>query len=108
MFCFKVVVSESVLKPYTGILQPAFTGNQRLLVSTSIGIPFSPKPRKINLIKTLVHRALMICSKTKLDSELDTIRQLLMDNGYPEDVLVSCIKKFFSGAISKIGILEHG
>ena len=34
----------------------------------------------------------MICSKTKLDSELDTIKQLLIDNGYPKDVPVSCIK----------------
>ena len=34
----------------------------------------------------------MICSKTKLDSELDTTKQNLIDNGYPEDVLVSCIK----------------
>ena len=35
----------------------------------------------------------MICSKTKLDSELDTIKQLLIDNGYPEDVLASGIKE---------------
>ena len=34
----------------------------------------------------------IICSKTRLDSELDTIKQLLIDNGYPEDVLVSCIR----------------
>ena len=54
---------------------------------------FSPQARKINLIKTLVHRALMICSKTKLDSELDTITQLVSDNGYPEDVLVLSIKE---------------
>ena len=35
----------------------------------------------------------MICSKTKLDSELGKIKQPLIDNGYPEDVLVSCIKE---------------
>ena len=35
----------------------------------------------------------MICSKTKLDSELETIKQLLIDIGYPEDVIVSCIKE---------------
>ena len=35
----------------------------------------------------------MICSKTKLDSELDTRKHLLFDNGYPEDVLISCIKE---------------
>ena len=74
----------SVEKGGTGFLtsiyrKPTFTG-QYIRWNA-----FSPKARKINLIKTLVHRALMICSKTKLDSELD--------NGYPEDVLVSCIKE---------------
>ena len=54
---------------------------------------FSPKTRKISLIKTLVHRALMICSKTKLGSELDKIKQLLIENGYPADVLLSCINQ---------------
>ena len=54
---------------------------------------FSPKTRKISLVKTLVHRALMICSKTKLGSELDKIKQLLIENGYPADVLLSCINK---------------
>ena len=54
---------------------------------------FSPKARKISLIKTLVHRALMICSKTKLGSELDRAKQLLIENGYPDDVLISCIKQ---------------
>ena len=82
----------SVEKGDTGFLtsiyrKPTFTGQYIRWNS------FSPKPRKINLIKTLVHRALMICSKTKLDSELDTIKQLLIENGYPEDVLVSCIKE---------------
>ena len=55
--------------------KPTFTGQYILWNS------FNPKARKINLIKTLVHRALMICSKTKLDSELDTIKHLLIDNG---------------------------
>ena len=33
------------------------------------------------------------CSKTKLGSELDRVKQLLIDNGYPDDVLISCIKQ---------------
>ena len=33
----------------------------------------------------------MICSKTKLGSELDRVKQLLIENGYPDDVLISCI-----------------
>ena len=32
----------------------------------------------------------MICSKTKLGSELSKIKQLLIDNGYPADILLSC------------------
>ena len=80
----------SVEKGGTGFLisiyrKPMFTGQYICWNS------FSPKARKINLIKTLVHGALMTRSKTKLDSELDTIKQLLIDNGYPEDVLLSCI-----------------
>ena len=39
---------------------------------------FSTEMRKIRLIKNLVHRALMICSKTKLGSELVKIKQLLL------------------------------
>ena len=35
----------------------------------------------------------MICSKTELGSELDKIKQLLIENGYPADVLLSCINQ---------------
>ena len=48
--------------------KPAFTGQYIRWNS------FSPKTRKISLIKTLVYRALMICSKTKLGLELDKIK----------------------------------
>ena len=34
----------------------------------------------------------MICPKTQLGSVLETIKQLLIDNEYP-DVLFSCIKE---------------
>ena len=40
--------------------------------------------RKTNLISTLVHRALVICSKTTLENELSNIRSTLVNNGYPE------------------------
>ena len=81
-----------VEKEGTGFLtsiyrKPTFTGQYIRWNS------FSPKTRKISLIKTLVHRALMICSKTKLGPELDKIKQLLIDNGYPTDVLLSCINQ---------------
>ena len=81
-----------VEKDGTGFLtsiyrKPTFTG-QYIHWNT-----FSPKTRKISLIKTLVHRALMICSKTKLGSELDKIKQLLIESGYPADVQLSCINQ---------------
>ena len=81
-----------VEKESTGFLnsiyrKPTFTGQYIRWNS------FSPKMRKIGLIKTLVHRALMICSKAKLGSELDKIKQLLIEKGYPTDVLLSCINQ---------------
>ena len=35
----------------------------------------------------------MICSKTKLGPELDKTKQLLIENRYPADVLLSCINQ---------------
>ena len=61
---------------------------------------FSPKDRKIGLIKTLVHRALMICSKNKLGSELDTIKRIFIENGYPENVTSACIKEKVANFVS--------
>ena len=43
--------------------------------------------RKINLIKTLVHRALMISSKCFLGDEIKFIKSTLSKNGYPLAVL---------------------
>ena len=36
---------------------------------------------------------LMISSRTKLSSELDRVKQLTIETGYPDDVLLSCIKQ---------------
>jgi len=41
----------------------------------------------------LVHRAFMTCSKCKLDPELDKIRSILMENGYPEHSIYSSTKR---------------
>ena len=61
---------------------------------------FSSKVRKINLIKTLILKPLTICIKTKLDSEVDSTKQLLIDNGHLEDVLVSCGKENLANILS--------
>ena len=68
-------------------MKPTFTGQYIRWNS------FSPKATKISLVKNLVHMALMICCKTKLGSKLDKIKQLLIENGYPADVLLSCINQ---------------
>ena len=54
---------------------------------------FGPKQRKTNLIDTLPHRALKICSKSTLKHELDNIRSILVENGYPEFLIDSRISK---------------
>ena len=83
-----VLVEKEGTRFLTSIYRkPTFTGQYIRWNS------FSPKMRKISLIKTLVQRALTICSKTKFGSELDKIKQLLIENGYPTDLLLSCINK---------------
>ena len=80
-----VVVEKEGTRFLTSIYRkPTFTG--RYIRWNS----FSRKTRKISFIKTSVYRALMICTKTKLGPELDKVKQLLIENGYPADVLLSC------------------
>ena len=54
---------------------------------------FSPRKRKKNLIVPLVHRTLMICTKNKLKQKIDFIKKILLDNGYPEDIVLHYISK---------------
>ena len=54
---------------------------------------FSHQKRKIILIGTLVHRAFMICSKSKLDPELGKIHSILLKNGYPEHAINLAFKQ---------------
>ena len=63
--------------------------------STFVGIrlEFRPTKRQTNLIETLVHRALMICSKSKLQHELENISSILRNNGHPESVIQITISK---------------
>ena len=57
-----------------------------------IRIPFVPQSKKVNFIKTLVHRALMICSKSKLNDEIMFISMTLCSNGFPWNVVQTVIK----------------
>ena len=52
---------------------------------------FCPQQRKINLIKSLFYRALMISSKCFLGDEIKFIKSTLSKNGYPLSVLDSVV-----------------
>ena len=54
---------------------------------------YCPKSRKRNLISCLTHRALKICSPSKLDIEIQTIVKMFSDLGYPEFEINNAIKK---------------
>ena len=54
---------------------------------------FGAKSRKTNLIDTLVHKALVICSPSKLSHELNSIRSILSFNGCPDRVIDLGIQK---------------
>ena len=44
-------------------------------------------------MSTLVHRASKICSKSKRKEEINQIKEILLDNGYPEDFVLKQISK---------------
>ena len=67
--------------------KPSFTGQYLRWES------FSPLKRKISLISTLMHRALMICTKRRLNGEIERIKKILLDNGYPKNVINTQITK---------------
>ena len=48
---------------------------------------FCPRKRKTKLVATLVHRAMKVCSTSKLNDEIDYIKRMLCDNGYPEEIV---------------------
>ena len=53
---------------------------------------FCSRKWKVNLIKTLYHRAYKICSKELLDLEVENIKDILSKNGYPENLIKRVIK----------------
>ena len=54
---------------------------------------FSPIKTKISLISTLVRRALMVCTKGRLDGDIKRIKKISLDNGYPKNVVNAQIAK---------------
>ena len=87
-----VLVTKSDNKFITSVYRkPTFIGQYIYWNS------FGPKQRKTNLIDTLTHRALKICSKSTLKHELENIRSILVKNGYPEFLIESRISKKLLG-----------
>ena len=83
-----VKIQKSDSKFITSVYRkPTFTGQYIRWDS------FGPSKRKKNLIYTLVHRALRICSKSLLQHELENIRVILRDNGYSESIIDRGIPK---------------
>ena len=70
--------------------RPTFTGQYLRWES------FSPLKCKISLILTLAHRALMICTKRRLNGEIESIKKILLDNGYPKNVINAQIAKIIA------------
>ena len=62
-------------------LKPIFTGQYLSWES------FSPLKCKIGLIARLVHQVLIICTKRRLNGEIEWIKKILLDNGYPKNVV---------------------
>ena len=83
-----VYVDQTVTGFETSVYRkPTFTGQYLCWES------FNPTKQKTNLISTLIHRALMICTKSKLNEEIKHIKNILLDNGYPESIIDSNISK---------------
>ena len=57
---------------------------------------FAPKSRKLNLIRCLSYRAVNICSDCKTENELKVIKDIFIDNGYPEEVIDVNIRYTYS------------
>ena len=55
---------------------------------------YAPGIQKRNVIKSLVRRALQICSDTEQSSELDFITGTLKKNGFPKKLIKGQIEKF--------------
>ena len=74
-------------------LKTVYTKNPFSLASIYVGSHFSPLKRKIKPISTLVHRALIICTKRRLNGKIERIKKILLDNGYPRNVINAQIAK---------------
>ena len=67
--------------------KPTFTG---LYITWD---SFCATKYKVNLVRNLVQRAHRICSDSKLDEELSTLKSVFSKNGYPLDLLSRLVQR---------------
>ena len=85
-----VLVEKSNKKFLTSVYRkPTFTDR----IVHALGFIWT---RKTNLIGTLVYKALEICFPEKLLYEANKIQNILQQNGYPEEIINSGMKKKIS------------
>ena len=75
--------------------KPTFTGLYTRWES------FCDTRQKINLVKSLTSRAVKICSPSTLHQELDNLRQIFTENGYPSEVVNTTIKRVVEAASTR-------
>ena len=69
--------------------KPTFSG-----VFTNFG-SFIPESYKYNLLFTLLHMAFKLCSKfERFHQEIDKLKTVFENNGYPKNFVDFCIKKY--------------
>lgn len=54
---------------------------------------FCDTRQKINLVKSLTSRAIKICSPATLEGELNNLRRIFSENGYPDDIVNNTMKR---------------
>ena len=67
--------------------KPTFTGQYTRWDS------FAPTSQKIALIRSLTSRAMKICSPSKINTEVESLKKIFSDNGYPDYVVDRTIRK---------------
>ena len=76
--------------------KPTFSG-----VFTNFG-SFIPKSYKYNLLFTLLHRAFKLCSNfERFHEEIDKLKTIFENNGYPKSSVDFCIKKYLDKVFIK-------
>ena len=63
---------------------------------------FIPKSYKYNLLFTLLHRAFKLCSNfERFHQEIDKLKTIFENNGYPKSFVDFCIKKYLDNVFIK-------